>query len=82
MRGGALYEALVLEACELSLEGWLRARAYRPTWVEVLDVGEMWEIKTGPRNLGAFASEEDYAQAQAAWARATETVKAANAAGK
>ena len=39
MRGGALYEALVLEACELSLEGWLRARAYRPTWVEVLDVG-------------------------------------------
>ena len=55
---------------------------YPKEWVEVLDVGEMWEIKTGPRNLGAFASEEDYAQAQAAWARATETVKAANAAGK
>jgi hypothetical protein len=42
----------------------------------------MWEMKTGPRNLGAFASDEDYAQAQAAWAEATETVKAANAAGK
>ena len=38
-RGGELYEALVLEACEHSLEGWLRARAYRPTWAEVLDVG-------------------------------------------
>ena len=55
---------------------------YPKAWVEVLDVGEMWEMKTGPRNLGAFASDEDYAQAQAAWAEATETVKAANAAGK
>ena len=55
---------------------------YPKEWVEVLDVGEMWEMKTGPRNLGAFASEEDYAQAQGAWTRATETVKAANVAGK
>ena len=46
-------------------------RRTRRTWVEVLDVGEMWEMKTGPRNLGAFASDEDYAQAQAAWAEAT-----------
>ena len=46
---------------------------YPKEWVEVLDVGEMWEIKTGPRNLGAFASDEDYAQAQAAWAAATST---------
>ena len=44
---------------------------YPKSWVEVLNVGEMWDIKTGPRNLGAFASEEDYAQAQAAWAEAT-----------
>jgi hypothetical protein len=35
---------------------------YPKEWVEVLDVGEMWEMKTGPRNLGAFASEEDYAR--------------------
>lgn len=40
---------------------------YPKEWVEVLDVGEMWEMKTGPRNLGAFASDEDYAQAQAQW---------------
>jgi len=44
---------------------------YPKSWVEVLNVGEMWDIKTGPRNLGAFASEEDYAQAQATWAEAT-----------
>lgn len=44
---------------------------YPKSWVEVLDIGEMWEMKTGPRNLGAFASDEDYAQAQAAWAEAT-----------
>ena len=44
---------------------------YPKSWVEVLNVGEMWDIKTGPRNLGAFASEEDYAQAQEAWAEAT-----------
>jgi hypothetical protein len=50
--------------------------------VEVLDVGEMWEVKTGPRNLGAFASDEDYAQAQKAWAEATMDIKAARAAGK
>jgi len=36
----------------------------------------MWEMKTGPRNLGAFASEEDYAQAQQDWADATSTVNA------
>jgi len=44
---------------------------YPKSWVEVLNVGEMWDMKTGPRNLGAFASEEDYAQAQEAWAEAT-----------
>jgi hypothetical protein len=44
---------------------------YPKEWVRVLDVGEMWEIKTGPRNMGAFASDEDYAQAQAAWTAAT-----------
>lgn len=56
---------------------------YPKEWVEVLDVGEMWEMKTGPRNLGAFASDEDYAQAQKAWAEATGMdVKAARAAGK
>jgi hypothetical protein len=55
---------------------------YPKDWVEVLDVGEMWEMKTGPRNLGAFASDEDYAQAQKAWAEATMDVKAARAAGK
>ncbi len=49
---------------------------YPKSWVEVLDVGEMWEMKTGPRNLGAFASEEDYAQAQQDWADATSTVNA------
>jgi hypothetical protein len=49
---------------------------YPAAWVRVLDVGEMWEIKTGPRNLGAFASDEDYAQAQAAWAAATATGEA------
>lgn len=43
---------------------------YPKDWVKVLDVGEMWEMKTGPRNLGAFASEDDYAQAQQAWADA------------
>jgi hypothetical protein len=41
---------------------------YPKEWVEVLDVGEMWEMKTGPRNMGAFASDEDYAQAQQDWA--------------
>lgn len=55
---------------------------YPKDWVEVLDVGEMWEMKTGPRNLGAFASDEDYAQAQKAWAEATMDIKAARAAGK
>ena len=50
---------------------------YPKDWVEVLDVGEMWEIKTGPRNLGAFASDEDYAQAQQAWAEATTTTTTA-----
>lgn len=44
---------------------------YPKSWVEVLDIGEMWEMKTGPRNLGAFASDDDYARAQAAWAEAT-----------
>ena len=53
---------------------------YPKEWVEVLDVGEMWEMKTGPRNLGAFASEEDYAQAQQAWADASATVMEAEAA--
>jgi len=36
-------------------------------------VGEMWEMKTGPRNIGGFASEDDYMQAQEAWREATAT---------
>ena len=40
-----------------------RLPTYPKSWVEVLDIGEMWEMKTGPRNLGAFASDDDYAGA-------------------
>jgi len=51
---------------------------YPKKWVEVLDIGEMWEMKTGPRNMGAFASDEDYAQAREQWAAATATVASAD----
>jgi serine/threonine protein kinase len=33
------WEALVMEAGSMSMESWLRARQYRPSWAEVLDVG-------------------------------------------
>lgn len=38
---------------------------YPTSWVTVLDVGEMWEMKTGPRNL-AGASDDDMYEYQKA----------------
>ena len=38
---------------------------YPLSWVTVLDVGEMWEMNTGPRNL-AGASDDDMYEYQKA----------------
>lgn len=39
-QGSDPWDCLVLEAGASSLEAWLRQRRYRPSWVEVLEVGD------------------------------------------